>query len=81
MLDRKKEINSLDKATFKKILSEISVTLEFARLHNWGADNLNENDRNFLVQSFIQSGLESPIDNKDLDEICAAIGARAVTFK
>ncbi len=81
MVNRKKEINSLDRSYFKKILNEVSVTPEFARLFNWGAGNIKERDREILKCTLIDCGLESPITDDELNEICTAICSRAVTYK
>lgn len=80
-MNRAHEIDSMTREDFKNKILEIAVTAEFARLFNRGEKGISPEDKEFLRNSFIGSGLKSPIKDGELNEILNAINRRSATYK
>ena len=80
-MNRTAEINSLDKTKFRAIIHEICPSPQFARLFNRTATGISNEDKKFLKDVLISGGLKAPIEDLELDEICAAISGRSICIK
>lgn len=77
MMNRKKEINSMDKESFKALFRDVYKQPPFVRLFNWGADSLDVDEREVIKAKLIAGGLKPPILSEELDLICGIISKRS----
>lgn len=78
MVDRSREINSMDKESFKALFRSVYKQPGFVHLFNWGSGALNSDETEVVKNKMIDGGLKPPIMTDELDLICGIISKRSI---